>query len=70
LQELKDTIAREIAYISKTTIPLYIKIWAHTSPPQKQKVNTCTSLPQNKGRKTAGKEKQLYIPSGYRFSMQ
>lgn len=29
LQELKDTIARESAYISKTTVPLHIKIWAH-----------------------------------------
>ena len=45
LQELKDTIARENAYISKTTVPLHIEIWAHTSPPQKQKVDTCTSLP-------------------------
>jgi len=45
LQEPKDTIARETAYISKTTVPLYIKIWAHTSPPQKQKFDICTSLP-------------------------
>jgi hypothetical protein len=45
LQELKDTIPRETAYISKTTVPLYIKIWAHTIPPQTQKVDTCMFLP-------------------------
>jgi hypothetical protein len=28
LQELKDNIARDTAYISKTTVPLHIKIWA------------------------------------------
>jgi hypothetical protein len=39
LQELKDGIPRETAKISKTTVPLHIKIWAHTSPPQKQKVD-------------------------------